>query len=679
MKRNPHTDSFFCCKQKRYFESLSFLNRISSQTFAMKHFLFLLSILAGTLSYAQESIHFLFTTEGNYQISEPLCTGMIEESEHVMKNELMKIKQLKKSGEYNIKNAGLKEVANYELIQKLAENPKDYFPIYSPMIDIFRQFDDLFKDNVFISLQEVALKELDKPNIQIGIRNVVVSSSTTSLNMDIIDLSQEGAPKVSKHFSCATGRILEPQQDEALWFFFWQRFYDEVAYQEWLLDELYKMNPKLISEKQRNEMIEAKLSELGIGSESFVKERVGILQKKLIGFPISGLNLDEAKGILMSQDQNKFVLYTQQRLEDEYWIGADDDSEIQQVKLTKIQINAEGEIQCAQLSENIFYSVDRLSYYRNRFYYNSLTPFPTLAYNEAQWLSTFFDSENLYDNEPNIILKHESQSKETSQLLKTYIEPLLNELANDSSQYNNYYQRITADNINEYNFDVETKPTVVKDYLLSNPEKTAFIYPVLLQHGIAQDRENYYTQEDFKFYVLIKNEQGTFDLYDWHYFSALPYKDYYSLLACAYSHLKKISNWDGESEVIYDEAFWNNFVLKKCDRGFDYLTMLTTKEQSPVVSRSAFEAQVKDCYKLLSEQDVVDFYPNQLQQMILCLNTIQTYNLKGKDELQLLSLANQLHFQKRLNKVQKFYGHYYPFLNVEYGGRLLPHSYYQLQ
>jgi hypothetical protein len=645
----------------------------------MKNFLLVLSILSCHFSSAQESIHFLFTTEGNYQISEPLCSGMIEESENLMKRELMGIKIARKSGEYNIKKADLIELANLEVFQKLAENPKDYFPIYSAIADIYRQYSDLFEDKVYISLQEVALKELGKPNIQIGIRNVVVSPSTTSLDMDIIDLSQAGAPKVSKHFSCATGRILELQQDEALWFFFWQQFYTEVACQDWVLDELYKINNKLFSEKQRNEMIEAKLSELGIGNESYVKERVGILQKKLKGCPISGLNLDQVKGILMSQDQNKFVLYTQQRIQDEYWLGADDDSEIQQVTLIKIQINAEGEIQCAQLSENIFYSVDRLSYYRNRFYYNSLTPFPTLAYNEAQWLSTFFDSGNLYDNEPNIILKHESQSNETSQLLKTYIEPLLNELIRDSSQYNNYYQRITADNINEYNFDVETKPTVVKDYLLSNPEKTAFIYPVLLQHRSVQEREYYYTQEDFKFYVLLKNEQGTFDLYDWHYFSSLPYKNYYSLLTCAHSHLEKISNWDGEADIINDPAFWNNFIVKKSDRGFDYLTLLTSKDQSPMVARSEFEAQVKDCYKLLSEQDVADLYPNQLKQIILCLNTIQTFNLKGKEETQLAALAVQLHFEKRLNKVHKSDGFYYPMLHLEFGGNLEPHSYYLLK
>ena len=55
------------------------------------------------------------------------------------------------------------------------------------------------------------------------------------------------------------------------------------------------------------------------------------------------------------------------------------------------------------------------------------------------------------------------------------------------------------------------------------------------------------------------------------------------------------------------------------------------------------------------------------------------FNLKGKDETQLAALATQLHFEKRLNKVQKFDGNYYPMLHLEYGGNLLPHSYYQLK
>lgn len=646
----------------------------------MKQVLFLLTILATTFSYSQESIHFLFTTEGNYQITEPLCTGMIEESKDVMEKEMMKIKKVKKSGEYNIKKAGLKQLANYELMQKLAENPKDYFPIYSPIGDIHREYNDLFENNEFMSLQEVALKELGKPNIQIVIRNVVVSPSTTSLDMDIINLNQAGAPKVSKHFSCATGRLLEYDQEEAQWFFFWQQFYAEVAYKDWLLDELYKINSKLISEKQRNELMEAKLSELGIGTESYMKERIGILQNKLVGFPMSGLNLDQVKGILMSQDQNKFILYTQQRLPDEHWrqqLGADADSEIQQVALTRIQINAEGEIQCAQLGESIIYSVGRLSYYRNTFYNNALTPFPTLAYNEAQWVNTFFDPERMNDYYSNIVLKHESQSNETSLLLKTFIEPLLNQLVKDTSQYNNYYQRITADNINYYNFDDDTQPTIVKDYLLSNPEKTAYIYPVLLQYGSAQDRDYYYTNEDFKFYVLLKNEQGTFDLYDWHYFSALPYKNYYSLLTCAHSHLNKISNWDGESDIINDAAFWSNFVTKQSERGYEYLTELTMLDQSPRIEKAEFEAQVQDCIDILSQYDVKDLYPAQLKQIVLCLNTIQVYNLKEAKAIELATLSKQLHFKERLNRRSTPINNYYPSLHLEFENDLKAHSYYK--
>lgn len=646
----------------------------------MKQVLFLLTILATTFSYSQESIHFLFTTEGNYQITEPLCTGMIEESKDVMEKEMMKIKKVKKSGEYNIKKAGLKQLANYELMQKLAENPKDYFPIYSPIGDIHREYNDLFENNEFMSLQEVALKELGKPNIQIVIRNVVVSPSTTSLDMDIINLNQAGAPKVSKHFSCATGRLLEYDQEEAQWFFFWQQFYAEVAYKDWLLDELYKINSKLISEKQRNDLMEAKLSELGIGTESYMKERIGILQNKLVGFPMSGLNLDQVKGILMSQDQNKFILYTQQRLPDEHWrqqLGADADSEIQQVALTRIQINAEGEIQCAQLGESIIYSVGRLSYYRNTFYNNALTPFPTLAYNEAQWVNTFFDPERMNDYYSNIVLKHESQSNETSLLLKTFIEPLLNQLVKDTSQYNNYYQRITADNINYYNFDDDTQPTIVKDYLLSNPEKTAYIYPVLLQYGSAQDRDYYYTNEDFKFYVLLRNSSGSYTLYDWHYFKTIPYKNYYNLTNCVESHLTNITDYNSGQEIINDTNFWNNYVYKNSERGYDYLFPIVAQDQSPRIEKAEFDAQVQDCIEILSQYDVKDLYPAQLKQIVLCLNTIQVYNLKGAKAIELDTLSKQLHFKERLNRHMTPINNYYPSLHLEFENDLNAHSYYE--
>jgi hypothetical protein len=605
---------------------------------------------------------------------------MIEESNSWMKNEIKKIQAAKKSGEYNIKKASIQELANYEVIQKQAENPKDYFPIYSPIGDIYREYNDLFEDNVFMSLQEVALKELGKPNIQIVIRNVVVSPSTTSLDMDIINLNQAGAPKVSKHFSCATGRLLEYDQEEAQWFFFWQQFYAEVAYKDWLLDELYKINSKLISEKQRNELMEAKLSELGMNTTTYVQERVAILKDKLSGFPIDNVSLEKIQGILVSTDQSKFLVFT---LSDPQILSAWPDTEsnldtIEHFETTSwlFKFNPNGEIEYG-FYDNNYITSDQTNTQLNKFYSAAFTPAPDFIYNEELWTTNLL--EDMIDIVSLFNLRHESQSKESSELIKNYINPYHKELlAHDSSQYINFYQRITPEDNYNY-FSEEISATILKDYLLSNPEKTAFIYPVLLQHRSVQEREYYYTQEDFKFYVLLKNEQGTFDLYDWHYFSALPYKNYYSLLTCAHYHLEKISNWDGESDIINDPAFWNNFIVKKSDRGFEYLTMFTSKEQSPMVARSEFEAQVKDCYKLLSEQDVADLYPNQLQQIILCLNTIQTYNLKGNDETQLAALATQIYFEKRLNKVQKFDGHYYPMLHLEFGGNLQAHSYYLLK
>jgi hypothetical protein len=223
------------------------------------------------------------------------------------------------------------------------------------------------------------------------------------------------------------------------------------------------------------------------------------------------------------------------------------------------------------------------------------------------------------------------------------------------------------------------EPIILKDYLLSNPEQTIFIYPVLLNNRTDPERSFYYTNEDFRFYVLMKNETGTFDVYDWHYFSALPYKEYYSLLTCAHSHLNKISNWDGEADVIQDDYFWKNFILKKSERGFDFLTLMTDNDQSPTITQAEFDAQVSDCIKLIKEQDIADCYTNQVKQIILCLNTINTYNLKGKEYDVLTTWARELNFQKRLNKVQKFDGHYYPMLHLEFGGNLQPHSYYQLK
>ena len=648
----------------------------------MKSFLFLIFLLSSTLSYSQEAIHFLLTTEGNYQITEPLCEDMIKQAEEIMEFQTKQFKEFKKNGELDIKKADLFDQASFALLEKLAENPKDYFAAYYPITFLFNSYNEIFnRNNFYASLQEVKVRGLVTPSIQIHIRNVAISPSQTSLDMDLIDLQHTNAPKKTKHFSCPTGLLLQEHPMQAQWFYFWQQFYEATQMPEWLSVELYKINNKLVSEKQINQAIEAKLSELGMNTTTYVQERVAILKDKLSGFPIDNVSLEKIQGILVSKDQSKFLIFT---LSDPQILSAWPDTEsnldtIEHFETTSwlFKFNPTGEIQYG-FYDNNYITSDQTKTQLNKFYSATFTPAPDFSYNEELWTTNLL--EDMIDIMSLFNLRHESQSKESSDLIQTYIKPYLKEsTTQDSSQYNNYYQRITPEVPDKYSYGPDVQLHLFKDYLLSNPEKTAFIYPVLLQHRSVQEREYYYTQEDFKFYVLLKNEQGTFDLYDWHYFSALPYKNYYSLLTCAHSHLEKISNWDGESDIINDPAFWNNFIVKKSDRGFEYLTMFTSKEQSPMVARSEFEAQVKDCYKLLSEQDVADLYPNQLKQIILCLNTIQTFNLKGKDETQLAALATQLHFEKRLNKVQKFDGHYYPMLHLEFGGNLQAHSYYQLK
>ena len=648
----------------------------------MKPFLFLLTILATTFSYSQDAIHFLFTTEGNYKITEPLCTGMIEEAENLMKLQLAKIKEFEKSRDFNVKQGNLVDKASLAVLEKLAKNPTEYFAVFYPIVFIFDSYNEIFLRNLYPSLQEVSTKGLIAPSIQIHIRNVVINPSQTSLEMDIIDLQNSNAPKKTNRFICPTGRLLQDQAAQTQWYDFWEQFFDATEMSDWLSEELYKINNKLITEKQINQALDAKLSELGMNTTTYVQERVAILKDKLTGFSTNQINFEETQGILMSKDQNNFLVYTLSEELPILWESPNyefDQDTVKQFELTTwlYKFNPNGEIHYG-INENDYITQDQTKTQLNKFYSAAFTPAPEFNYNETQWVASFFDEGGPYTYTN--ILKYESQSKESSDLIQTYIKPYLKELtALDSCQYTNYYQR-TSPNINyDIYIEEEIPATIFQDYLISNPEKTAFIFPVLLQNRSAQDRDYYYTNEDFKFYVLLKNELGTYDLYDWHYFSTLPYKNYYSLLNCAHSHLMKISNWDGESDFINDPAFWNDFIAKKSDRGFDYLTMFTAKDQSPIVSKSEFEAQVQDCYKLLSEHDVANLYPNQLKQVILCLNTIHTFNLKGKDEMQLATLATQLHFEKRLNKVQKSAGYYYPMLHLEFGGNLQPHSYYQLK
>ena len=72
-------------------------------------------------------------------------------------------------------------------------------------------------------------------------------------------------------------------------------------------------------------------------------------------------------------------------------------------------------------------------------------------------------------------------------------------------------------------------------------------------------------------------------------------------------------------------------------------------------------------------------YEHQLKQILRCINTIQKNKLTGVQYTKLITLSQELHFQKRLNKVQKSEKNYYPQLNLEYGAPMTERSYYQIR
>jgi hypothetical protein len=140
--------------------------------------------------------------------------------------------------------------------------------------------------------------------------------------------------------------------------------------------------------------------------------------------------------------------------------------------------------------------------------------------------------------------------------------------------------------------------------------------------------------------------------------------------------LSNITDYNNGQEIINDTNFWNNYVYKNSERGYDYLFPIVAQDQSPRIEKAEFDAQVQDCIDILSQYDVKDLYPAQLKQIVLCLNTIQVYNLKGAKALELTTLSKQLHFKERLNRRITPINNYYPSLHLEFENDLKAHSYY---
>jgi hypothetical protein len=310
----------------------------------------------------------------------------------------------------------------------------------------------------------------------------------------------------------------------------------------------------------------------------------------------------------------------------------------------------------------------KINYYRYAFNLQQ-TPW---TYKEEEWTQIV---DQVIDNYKNIQFKHIISSEVNHLLIAQHIQPQLAMLTQrDVNAYSSFYQRQSPESgeysENDDNFYITT------DFLISNPEQTAFIYPVLLHHKKEQERDYFYTNEDFKFYVLLKNSDGTYTLYDWHYFKNLPYKNYYSLSNCVERHLNNICEYTAGQEIIDDANFWNNYVFKNSARGYDYLIPTVALDESIRISNAQFEAQVADCIELIQENDISALYPNQLKQIIRCVNTIEKWNLKTSSAQKLLNLSNDLKLQNRINKVQENTDGYYPLLDVEFKINVQPHAYF---
>ena len=131
--------------------------------------------------------------------------------------------------------------------------------------------------------------------------------------------------------------------------------------------------------------------------------------------------------------------------------------------------------------------------------------------------------------------------------------------------------------------------------------------------------------------------------------------------------------------MIDSEAFWNDYVFKTSERGYDYLNPLLSANESISISKTEFDAQVSDCIDLITGHDLVDLYDHQLKQIIRCLNTIQKGNMSGANHLKLVNLSQELHFQNRLNKVRTVKENYYPQLDLEFGKDINENSYYRIR
>jgi hypothetical protein len=644
----------------------------------MKTFLILLSLTLLGTTFAQDHYHFLLTSNSSIQITDPICKEMAKKSKEELLLQIKQINQKKKEFEFR----DLTQQSFFEMIQSFGADPEELFPAYPLSEILIKTYRKTLEGEMLFSLQKVTLKSLGDADIEVSIKNVQVSSSETALDMEVRNLKNQERPVQTKHLSCPTGRMLlddfEVEQPLA-WLGFWVQFYSEVKVRDWLEQAIMNVEPRLMSKTQQDNLTDEKISKLGLGNKDLLIKGTEQAKRILKEVPYH-IPFDETVAVLISKDEQKISLLTYHQTPfptelyyEEENVVVEDKVEYSSIPMTRWNFEKKDD------KWGIFYSnkyTDSLDHIRS--FYNAGLDSEN-RFTEENWIKNNFNEELLVNDFRHIEFVTEEASPEITSLIRKEIQPKLSKvLSETTNSYDQFYQRILQQS-SDYWEEQDTEKIIYKDVLISNPEKTAFIYPVLLHYDQDDSgEEGYSTEEDFKFFVLLKNADESYKLYDWYYFKPLPYWYNYSLLRCAESHLKHISNFTEDQEIINDQAFWDNYLFKKSARGYEYLTEVVSIHESISLTKSEFDATVQDCIDLLLEHDLVDLFDHQLKQILRCVNTIQKGNLNGAQNLKLVSLSQELHFQKRLNKIQKSVGNYYPELDLEFGAPMQERSYYHI-
>lgn len=653
----------------------------------MKQFLLLYFFAATIPLFGQVPTHFLITTEKKLKsVSDPLCQQMIDETNISIKNE---VKRIQKEFRKGLTLADKKDMAIQNILNT-AESPETRIPGLALSHLIYRSF--IYNDNanllpdkdgnvqnIQLSISEAKLSWMAPVRFEINLSQIEVNPSTSSILISIKDLNQPNKEAISQKFTLATGIILAEYNGltSAPWMIFWFQFYNSTGLSTWLERNINALEPTLMSNTLMLEKCTQALKSTNYLTNSYLDEAKLQLKTLTRELPYV-LPIDQAIGILISKDGQKMSLAAAQK---EYspW---DDFSEIpNHIEIYDIaKSNDHWNVYQSTWSEKLEDEADSLAqrirfysagYTRKDFANNALPSF-----NEENWIANQFNSSSA-NYKRNFECKQLNGTKETEELINIHIKPSLEKtLHEESALYQKFYQRTSA---LDYYYTINEVQLEWQNILISNPEKTAFIYPVLCEKKIALESDYYHSYEDFKFYVLLKNNDNSYTLYEWYYFKPFTYQEYYHLLRCAETHLSKITDYTAGQDIISDSSFWNNYVFKSTERGYSYLTPVITANESIQITAAQFDAQVADCIHLLTEFDVVELYPQQLAQIIRCYNTIAKFNLHSPNHIKFKDICDDFYFQERLNRIQEHQESYYPNLGVSWKTKLSPNCYYLIK